>query len=814
MKWLLLAFVAAANGTPDDDGDDDDGGPAGPYPYGVILVMCGVVALGFCVGYFLLARVALAHEGRVRREAVAELFLGGEVSATSDGATTRPSAPSSSCAPSPAAGAKKRHQSERFVFERLTSRFGPGHLARPGSGRSALELRAFPTLASVRTEDRLALVEAAAHTLAAVEGLPHQPRSGAAALELLCFRVRYGARYRLFMVATCVAHASLIFFGEGTCADDHYDSARRHRPLAAELGFLGIYVADIALAYRVHRIFSVFRGPLILHQLCVLVIAADVFNCGLAFARNGRRPVRFSRGLRALLLISHSDWLAYALRQLRRSLLEIVDQLVVGAVCILVLTLAGLALYEDEGLEAGDFFVNDLARADRALVTLARMLTFANVDASMNGDAIYRRPSLLVYLVACVLFAWLFTTVFLGRLTMMQTKHRQIDVLYMIRQQAMNLEAAFRLLAVDHAMEPEPVVLKRTWEQLLLLVRPQTRAFSVDLFFRAVDKDGDGRINLREFVDVGDVIIMSVREVPRPKEPSRGTTQRLALSSSTAARARAVLDHRGFNAAMLALSAACALLDLGAVDRAAAARAHVAVGALCCGEVVARELVRRSKLFADGDAFDDATHATATRRRLDRADAWLTLGTSAGAVAAAAAGAGGAKAATVFARCRAFRILFSLHRCDVSLGGEPLNVGRVRFENDWNPSFSYQAIVSSWRDAPSTSRSPSPSTSTAKTDQAWYASSSMRRSVNDCDPSFSCHANVSAVYSAESASASPSPSRSIAKASEAKSPSGAMIRSVKDCEPSFSYHAKWPLYRNNDSGSTSPSPSTSIAKTE
>ena len=101
-------------------------------------------------------------------------------------------------------------------------------------------------------------------------------------------------------------------------ADDHYDSARRHRPLAAELGFLGIYVADIALAYRVHRIFSVFRGPLILHQLCVLVIAADVFNCGLAFARHGRRPVRFSRGLRALLLISHSDWLAYALRQLRR----------------------------------------------------------------------------------------------------------------------------------------------------------------------------------------------------------------------------------------------------------------------------------------------------------------------------------------------------------------------------------------------------------------------------------------------------------------------------------------------------------------
>ena len=160
------------------------------------------------------------------------------------------------------------------------------------------------------------------------------------------------------------------------------------------------------------------------------MIAADLLHCAVRAADGRGRPVRFSRFLRALLLISHSDWLAYALRQLRRSLVEIVDQLAVGFACLVVLTLVALVAYEGEKLDLGDFFINDFSRADRAMVTLTRMLTFANVDASMNGAAVYRRPLLLVFLLVCTLFAWMFTTTFLGRLTMMQTKHRQFDVLY------------------------------------------------------------------------------------------------------------------------------------------------------------------------------------------------------------------------------------------------------------------------------------------------------------------------------------------------------------------------------------------------
>ena len=44
-----------------------------------------------------------------------------------------------------------------------------------------------------------------------------------------------------------------------------------------------------------------------------------------------------------------------------------------------------------------------------------------------------------------------------------------------------------------------------------------------------------------------------------------------------------------------------------------------------------------------------------------------------------------------------------------------------------------------------TSTSPSPSTSMAKTDEAWSAESVMARAANDCDPSFSCQAIVSSL---------------------------------------------------------------------
>ena len=63
----------------------------------------------------------------------------------------------------------------------------------------------------------------------------------------------------------------------------------------------------------------------------------------------------------------------------------------------------------------------------------------------------------------------------------------------------------------------------------------------------------------------------------------------------------------------------------------------------------------------------------------------------------------------------------------------------------WDPSFSYQATVSSRRDAESASTSPSTSTSIAKTNSAPSASVEMMCSLKDWEPSFSYHATVASL---------------------------------------------------------------------
>ena len=144
----------------------------------------------------------------------------------------------------------------------------------------------------------------------------------------------------------------------------------------------------------------------------------------------------------------------------------------------------------------------------------------------------------------------------------------------------------------------------------------------------------------------------------------------------------------------------------------------------------------------------------------------------------------------------------------------------------WSPKlpdpsvFSYQAILSSSLDAESTSRSPSPSTSAAKTDTAPSAAV-----VITCwspklpDPSvFSYQAILSSPYEAESTSRSPSPSTSAAKTELATSVSEEIAVCSKNAAlrwmVRFSYHAISLSGIEVERTSRSPSPSTSAAVTE
>src|SRR5262245_8591537 len=132
--------------------------------------------------------------------------------------------------------------------------------------------------------------------------------------------------------------------------------------------------------------------------------------------------------------------------------------------------------------------------------------------------------------------------------------------------------------------------------------------------------------------------------------------------------------------------------------------------------------------------------------------------------------------------------------------------------------FSYQAMRSSKRDAETTSRSPSLSTSAAKMPSGPSAVAPiMRADMTEPSPrSFSYHVMASLPREADARSRSPSPSMSPAITADAPSALRETTCSRHD-EPSpatFLYHAILSSKRDADATSTSPSPSMSAAITE
>ena len=135
------------------------------------------------------------------------------------------------------------------------------------------------------------------------------------------------------------------------------------------------------------------------------------------------------------------------------------------------------------------------------------------------------------------------------------------------------------------------------------------------------------------------------------------------------------------------------------------------------------------------------------------------------------------------------------------------------------PSFSYHAIEPSrLNDVESTSKSPSPSTSVAYTDQVPIAESATTWALKlaAAAPSFSYQAIVLSNQDAESTSISPSPSISAAYTECAPFAAAVTICSLKlgTAAPSFSYQTMLSSNQEADNTSISPSPSISVEVTK
>lgn len=478
------------------------------------------------------------------------------------------------------------------------------------------------------------VISAALHTTAAIHGLPFQQRTATSPRTLDIFRLRHSRRFRGFLGFMVIVQCCLCVF-EGACTSksaSHWKLA-----LTVEWACIASYLYDVALAVSLNHVQYAATPYLVVHYTTLATIIVDATHALVhAMAGHKHRPLRFSRGLRPFLLLAYDFNFSNLSRQVIRSLTDSLDMLFVGLCFLVVGAYTFTSMFEDNAFADDDFRVSDARTNSRSFFTLARLVTTANVANLVNNLHIYHRTLLLVYIVAFSLAVYFYLSLFLGELTLLHAKHRELQVLFVLQQQALNLSAAFALIEVDGLVTLE------AWRTLMAAVDPRLPDYVVDLFFHVVDVDRSGTVSRAEFVDLGDVITSRITETHANDTREHHPT----VWAHAAAAASRWVKRPAVNCGLLCVALANFALQWAWPDYVSVDRSFAVIASFeACCHLGGKALLGNQ---------DPGEHA------IDVADVALTLTCTFGSVALLAVDL---TMSDVLRHVRLWRVLFVLERC-------------------------------------------------------------------------------------------------------------------------------------------------------
>lgn len=544
-------------------------------------------------------------------------------------------------------------------------------------------------------------VMAALYTTASIHGLPFQIITAKKQLQLILglFRLRHGSTFRSFMCFMVFVHCALCFF-EGPCRKVRAPPYWRYA-LAVEFACIAAYAFDLGLGIRLHQVQSVLRCAPAAQLVVVTVMLVDATQALVVAVDNGSRssrPLRIARGFRPFMLLAY-NWNFYALsRQVTRSLTDSLDTLLVGLCFLVLFALSLTSLFEADGHDhrwgGHDFHVSDARTNSRSFFTLARLVTVVNATTIVNSVHIYRRVLLLVSVIVFSLCVYCYLSVFLGELTQLHAKHRELHVLWILQQQALNLSAAFELI------KENDLVTVDAWRKLMKAVDPLAPDYVIDIFFRVVDVDRSGTVSHCEFIDLGDVITSrltqkkteannSVRRrtntgdsrpsindnegaiVEYDKDSGAHEAGRAGIvTTETLAQFGASIKRPATNRCFMAVAVANIALQWGWPD---AIEADSALAFLACLEATSHYCIKRATRSVESDNKKDMPN----ERDIDTVDFALTLSCSIGGIALLGVPGRYVFISDLLRHARLWRVLFVVQRCRFAVNDGYLRPFRV-----------------------------------------------------------------------------------------------------------------------------------------
>ena len=332
--------------------------------------------------------------------------------------------------------------------------------------------------------------------------------------------------YLLVLRTTLLLNLCLVFF-EPTTRHSGFNKRGRLATLAAELAFAGFFaltaLADLARLgferYRAKhwRFVFAFGAVALFVDACVALAAVSFFDG----TRDGTiflaRPTRC---LRPLLVIAHFRPTRRLVSSAAKTLPKLQSTVRLIGVLIVAWSTLGVQLYQG-AYDVED--VDDRGNFDNAFdgaVAMTVLLTTENfpdvmrpslghVATHVNGVP---KPVSAVFFVSfIVLGVWLGMSLWTSVIfeTYKQQHRRKVRGARAHEQKA--LIAAYSVLQDSPADEPLPI---ETWIAVAKKARPSLREEQLKALFATLDKNGDGKIDVDEFLNTCDVLRARVSRAP------------------------------------------------------------------------------------------------------------------------------------------------------------------------------------------------------------------------------------------------------------------------------------------------------------
>ncbi|XP_059167461.1 two pore calcium channel protein 1-like [Physella acuta] len=223
-------------------------------------------------------------------------------------------------------------------------------------------------------------------------------------------------------------------------------------------------------------------------------------------------PVRWSRALRPLFIINFPDGkqIRRAFRNIRRTVPDILNVLVVFLLSVLLFGLLALKLFQKRNISypSGEPYFSNYFDSIWDLYVLVTTANNPDVMMPAYDKSKWFAIFFVVYLILCL---YIFMSIVLATIYNNYKKNLKNEIREAVYLKRQKLAKAFDLIKVKRGSED--VVTHSRWKQLASVILPGKSDTLIDLLMKILDQDNNNVLNKKDFLNLSDLLQVQLTEV-------------------------------------------------------------------------------------------------------------------------------------------------------------------------------------------------------------------------------------------------------------------------------------------------------------